>query len=307
VKDTLEILNLFLKQETNKSSDTKTNFQPNSKPNKDETNLFSLDKFIKNISEKSKKKHFDTYIFSSSITAYDIAVNCIRQVVYRLLDFPIRYYEDLWLPIIMRQFIGNAIHEFIQSNYEFTEVEVPIKVKEFNFSGRIDALIGKSALVEIKSVSFQDYEEILKTNKPREKDLMQTIIYTHLLNDYFDKVDKENYSFKYDSYNIKYIQFIYIAHDIVAKDIDNIEECLEIYRNIKKQLKSFFNKFYFIKVITYSIDENIDEFNTLKARAFDKLMEINKFIKKHIIPPLNHKYINTNYCNFCPYKHLCNK
>jgi len=272
--------------------------------------FFDIDKFAANLKNNSSKRNFDRYLFSENITAYDVAHNCIRQVLYRLYNTPIPYYNDIWLPVYMRQIIGNAVHEFIQDNFEFSEVEVAIKIDEFRFSGRIDAIINNNVLVEIKTVSFNDYRAIVNSNTPRDKDIKQVLIYKHLLENYLDKInetknklqDSDKYNWpKLDKYNIQYLQFIYIAHDLISSDVSSISEAIAIQRELKKKLNSKYNKFYFIKDIIIEVN---NEHRKIEHQLFDKLMSIIDYYNKHILPEKS-DYIDTKQCYFCMYKSIC--
>jgi len=71
---------------------------------------------------------------NQNITGYDIAHNCIMQVLFKLRNTPIKNYADIWLPIFMRTELGNAVHRFIQDNTkQFTEVELNLKVPSIRF------------------------------------------------------------------------------------------------------------------------------------------------------------------------------
>ena len=170
-------------------------------------------------------------------------------------------------------------------------------------------------LIEIKSVSFNDYEKIINSNKPREKDLKQALIYKHLLENYIDKIfetkneidpDGLKYNWpKYNEYNIKYIQFIYVAHDLISSEADTIQETLMLLKQMKRQLNSRNNKFFFIKEVTINVGENMDELNKIERELMNKLKLINYYLDKVKIPDLDGEYIDRSSCYFCPYKEIC--
>ena len=316
----------YITKPVNQQSDTSNS--DNYKPNNTQSDInvidnskpkfFNIDKFVENLKSKSIKSNFDRMLFSDNINAYDIAHNCINQTLYRLYNTPIPAYEDVWLPVQMRQVIGSAIHEFIQSNYEFDEIEVAVKVEKYKFSGRIDAIFSNNTIVEIKSVPYNDYKSIVNQNAPREKDLYQTLIYKHLLENnlqdiiqYKNKLSKEEqqkYNWpKQDSYNIQYIQFIYIAHDLISSDISSISEALYIQREIKKKLNSKYNKFFFIHTITIDLNKSKEYYTQIENNLVNKLHTILSYLDKHrICQSIDETpYINTKQCFFCLYKHIC--
>jgi len=290
------------------------NKDENIKDKQKEIKLFSVSEFIKNLSKNSIKNNFMRLIHSNSITAYDISQNCVRQVVYRLLNYPVKSYEDIWLPVKLRQVIGSSIHEFIYQNYSFDEVEVAVKIDEFNFSGRVDAINSSSVLIEIKSVPYKDYENIITKTAPREKDLKQTLVYKVLLERYLDKIlktknalekEKTNYNFpKQTSYKFKYLQFIYVAHDLISADTESIYEELALIKALKRKLNSKQNSYYFMKVVTVDVLKEEEKIKKLEKILLDKLLYINECITKMKLP--SEKFVNTSMCFFCPYKHICN-
>lgn len=291
---------------------------------KDEDNnyaprFFNIEEFISNLKKKSEKSKFERFLFSDNINAYDISQCCIAQVLYRLYNTPVPSYEDIWLPVYMRSVIGSAVHDFIQSNFNFDETEVVIKIDKFKFSGRVDAIINNDVLVEIKTVSYNDYKSIINKNAPRNKDLYQTLIYKHLLENYLDEINltkerlikedhnnKSKYNWpKQNNYNFKYIQFIYIAHDLTSSDVSSISEALYIQKQIKKQLNSKYNKFFFIKDIIIDINQNKDYYTQIENNLFNKLQKILFYFNRNKLPDPTDEYIDKNQCFFCLYKDIC--
>jgi len=311
--------------EQNKSDKSKNNtINKHSDENKniidDKPRFFSIDEFISNLKKNSEKSKFERLLFSDNINAYDISQCCIAQVLYRLYNTPVPSYEDVWLPVYMRAVIGNAVHEFIQSNFNFDEIEVVVKIDKFKFSGRIDAIINNNVLVEIKTVSYNDYKSIINTNMPRDKDLHQTLIYKYLLENYLDEINKTRerlikedsinktkYNWpRQNNYSIKYIQYIYVAHDLTSSEVSSISEALYIQKQIKKQLNSKYNKFFFIKDIIIDIEQNKEYYQQLEQKLFQKLQKILFYYNRNKLPNPNDEYIDKNQCFFCLYKDICN-
>ena len=108
---------------------------------KNNHDIFNISLFEEELRKRSELKNRSYLTTSTNISAYDIAHNCIMQTIKKLLNHPIESYSDTWLPVMMKQVIGDAIHEFIQSSNQFTEGEVSIKVPTIKFSGRIDNII----------------------------------------------------------------------------------------------------------------------------------------------------------------------
>lgn len=274
---------------------------------------FNIDTFNKELFEKSSTKNQLYRDVVQNISAYDISSGCIRDIFYKLTNTPVKSFADKWLPILMRSTIGTAIHEFIQSNTnQFTEKEVSLKIPSIKFSGRLDNLIGPNILVEIKSCTYSDYEKIITTRKPRVSDFYQTMVYKYILEKYLSeardpkiKVRKGTSKPKLDKYDIQTIQFIYIAHDITATDVESFNEVLDRIKKLKKLLNSKSNTFFFMTTMT------VNTINDIAEKYLDfvesKIKYINYYIDNNIIPPANDPFIDKSACFFCLYKNgVCN-
>lgn len=280
------------------SSDTCANVTP-----------FDIGLFSKELYNKSSEKNKIYRIMSNSITSYDLASNCIREVVFRLKNTPVESFADKWLPIMMRSVLGNAIHEFIQNNSsQFTEKEVSIKVPSLRFSGRIDCLIGSSILVEIKSCTYSDYMKIINSRQPRLSDFYQAVCYKYFLENYLHEIKNSDVQIRtvrpaLDKYYIKQIQFIYVAHDVTASDVESLDEILQRIKELKKLLNSRSNSFFFISSLVIDATEDVvlPYVNYIK----DKLTRINYYLDNDIIPTKDDPYIDTSKCYFCLYSKLC--
>lgn len=275
--------------------------------------LFNVETFTKELYEKSAIKNQLYKEAVQNISAYDISSGCIREVVYKLMNTPVESFADAWLPILMRSTIGTAIHDFIQNNTnQFTEREVSLKIPSIRFSGRLDNLIGPNNLIEIKSCPYSDYEKIIKTRKPRVNDFYQAMTYKYILENYLAeakdpkiKVRKGTQKPKFDKYEINTVQFIYVAHDVTATDVDSFAEILERIKQLKRLLNSKSNSFFFITTMSVGTTNEI-------AKPFldyvqHKIKSINDYMDKQQLPPLDDVYVDTKKCFFCTYRRICGK
>jgi len=271
--------------------------------------LFNLDHFLKDLETKSEYKNKAYSMNANSISSYDISSNCIREVIFKILNYPVESFKDVWLPVVMRAFLGNAVHDFIQSTSTcFTESEVSLKVPSIRTSCRIDNLINDNVLVEIKSCTYDDYSKIISSSKPRESDFNQTLFFRWLLHNHLDEAKAQPLNTlrsnppKLDKYHIRYIQYIYVAHDIVSSDVSSMSQALSLVTQMKKLLNSKKNKFFFITALTLDL-QNID-ISQQELNLVDKLNTINYCLNNNVIPNKNNKFVKDS-CFFCLYKSVC--
>lgn len=274
-----------------------------------EIKLFDLSCFGHELHVNSQLKNKSYQEYAQNISAYDLGVNCIRTVLYKLLKTPIKSYADKWLPLAMRSIIGSSIHGFIQTNSnQFTENEVSLKIPSIRFSGRLDCLINDNVLVEIKSVTYKDYKTIINKQLPRTDDLYQTLTYKYILENHIDeardpkiKIRKGTSKPKLAKYNIKYIQFVYVAHEIMAADIEDLSEALKVMQKTKSMLNSSKNKFYFITQLCIDADKCKNHIDYLKT----KLNHLLYYLNNNKIPPKDDPFIDKKKCFFCQYNSIC--
>lgn len=270
---------------------------------------FAIDTFVKEMKDNSITSNKSRYS-TTRFNAYDIASNCIRNVLFRIYKTPLNSYEDTWLPVKLRTTIGSACHDFLQSSKIFTEKEVYLRIPSKNISVKIDGLIDKNVLVEIKTCAYDDFDEIHRTNAPRIKDMYQAFLYRHLLENYLeesisqDVSDKQYNIPKHEKYDIKAIQFIYICNELLSMHDTSIEDDVKFSREIKKKYSSKRNPFWFIKVITV---ENLDNYSSITNHLVDKLNSLNEFFNKNMMPNMQNKYVDKSGCFFCLYKDVCKK
>ncbi len=271
---------------------------------------FNIDDFLMDVNEVSLDKNKKYLSNATNINGYDIASNCIRQIIFKLLKQPVTSYVDNWLPVIMRANLGNAIHDFIQNTSKtFTEWECSLKVPSQRVSVRLDNLIRDNVLVEIKSCTFTDYDKIIRTNKPRDNDFYQAMFYRYLLHEYLDEIKSQPLNTlrspppKLPKYNIDTIQLIYAAHDLISSESGSLSEALKHAAAVKKVLNSKYNRFYYITTITL----DLNSFDTTPYENYikEKLQTINYHIDCNKIPSMDNKFIKPSGCFFCLYKNIC--
>jgi len=269
--------------------------------------LFDVDEFVQEMANNSHEQNKKHHEYQENLNAYDLTMNCSRQIILKILNYPIESYQDAWLPLKFRAALGSAVHDFIQENYSgFTELEPSLKIPSIRTSVRLDGLINHDVLIEIKSCTFSDYEKILRTRTPRDSDFYQSIFYRWVLHNHLKEAQQQTKTRtpppKLDKYDIRYIQMIYVAHDLLASDINSLSEAKALNSKIKKMLKSRYNQFYFITALT--LDLNVIDPIPYEAYIVGKLNHVLQHLSNRTIPRLDDPYIN-NSCFFCPYKNIC--
>lgn len=272
--------------------------------------LFDISQFISDLSSVSETRNKMAKQNSININSYDIAHNCIREIIFKIQNYPTESYRDVWLPILMRAYLGNAVHDFIQNSYKgFTELECSVKVPSVRASTRLDALINDNVLVEIKSCTYTDYYKIINHQKPRDADFLQTVFYKYLLENHLQEAQSQKNTRssppKLKSYNIQYIQLIYAAHDVCSADCNSLSESINVSKKVKKMLNSRRNQFHYITSIT--LDLSKIDITPYTNYVVGKLNNINDHLNRNVIPPMNNPYINSKGCYFCIYKNICSQ
>jgi len=272
---------------------------------------FNIDTFIKELYDKSAVKNQLYKDITQNINAYDISSGCIREIVYKLNNTPVESFADKWLPILLRSTLGSAVHDFVQNNTnQFTEREVSLKIPSIRFSVRLDNLIGQNILIEIKSCPYLDYEKIIKDRKPRVADFYQAIAYKYVLENHLKeakdpsiKIRKGTLKPRFDSYNIQKIQFIYVAHDVTATDVDSFAEILERIKQLKRVLNSKSNSFFFITTLVINLNDEISK--PYLEFVENKIKYINYYIDNNKLPDISDPFIDKQKCYFCLYNKIC--
>lgn len=269
---------------------------------------FDLDFYCEELRQKSEKDNKLRMEYSSNINGYAITGECIGTTVLKILNHPVKSYAHKWLPIIMRAALGNAVHDTIQNNtVQFTEQECSMKVPSLRVSVRLDGLIGNNVLVEIKSCPYDDYKKIIKTQQPRLTDFYQTVMYKYILENHLEECKKQTNTRTpppaLDKYNIDTIQFIYVAHDVIAGDAESFAECMKMVKNVKKLLNSAKNKFFFItSLVLNTNDFDVKFYEDFAKKKIDK---INWYVDHNKIPTIDDEFVDKSKCFFCPYYGSC--
>jgi hypothetical protein len=138
------------------------------------------------------------------------------------------------------------------------------------------------------------------------------MVYKYMLENYLGEAKNPNIPIregsskpKFDKYNIEKIQFIYVAHDITATDVDSFAEILERIKQLKRMLNSKSNSFFFMTTLVVNVDDNISVpyINFIK----NKIEAINKYVDTQQIPPMDDPFIDTKQCFFCLNRSTCNR
>lgn len=275
--------------------------------------IFDIKQFANELKFKSSSENKNKIESAKNISAYDVAANCIRQIIYKLTNTPVPDYSAKWLPIFLRSQIGSACHDFIQ-NYsnQFEESEISIKVPSIRFSGRIDNMIGPEILVEIKSCTYKDYAEVINHKSPKLEHFRQALTYKYILENYLKEVQDPNIKTrsnkpKFSKYDIKYIQFIYLAQDIISADMEDISSSLKAVDDIKKQVKNLIGNrddFQFMTSLTINTNNN-DIVNKNLEFIKNKINSINYYMDSSKLPLKDDPFVDRTKCHFCIYNQIC--
>jgi len=273
-----------------------------------EKGVFDIELFQRELAEISALKNKLILQSYSNMSAYDVASGCIREILYKLNRTPIRVYANQWLPVLLRSTIGSAVHAFIQNNTrQFTETERSLKVPSIHFSGRLDALINDNVIVEIKSMTYSDYKTAITKKKPRTADFYQVLTYKYIIENYLDEIKKTKDTRtpppQLDKYKITKGQFIYVAHDIIAADLEDMTSMVNQINVLKKALNSRTNKFFFITSIVVDLSDDVvkDHIEWVK----NKINRVNWYFNNNKMPDETDPYIEKSKCFFCLYKDIC--
>lgn len=275
----------------------------------DELVLFNVKDFQNDLRQKSNNKNKNYHFFSENITSYDISSGCSRAIIFRIKNYPVKNYSDKWLPVQFRSVLGNACHEFIQNNCnKLTEKEVSLKVPSLNISARLDGIINDNVLLEIKSCGYTDFSKILKSELPRSKDFYQILFYKYLLENHLDEIKLQEVKYngslpKLNNYNIRYIQIIYICHELISGDSNSLSEAVEFAKKLRKLNESKKNQFWWLHVINLDLSKvSINEYIQIIK---NKINDIRYHLLNNKIPDLNSDFIDKTSCFFCLYKDIC--
>jgi len=280
-----------------------------------ESPLFETAAFKQLVKEDSVSRNRSYARNTTNIGGYDIAHNCIKTTLFRMLGYTPTNYANSWLPLGFRAALGTAVHAYIQDLGEgkiFTESEVCLKVPSKRISMRLDNLINDETLVEIKSCSYADYKKILSSNKPRLGDLHQAIFYKYLLQNHLEEMKLQEPTRGgarpgLDDYsNIKYIQMIYVCHEIITGESELMSDEVKYATAVRKLAKkeSGISDFWFIAPLV--MDLSTFDVAAHEAYLVEKLETIIKYADLKQMPLDNNKFVDNSKCFFCQFKDQCN-
>lgn len=122
-------------------------------------------------------------------------VSCIRKSYYYRMKYSVDIKDLFKFPYIgIIQEVGNAVHSYVQTVYDFTEVSKTILSEKYKVKGRIDAY-KDGHLCEIKTI---DEDKFSNNFIPEHRD--QGLIYAYIMNSEYD-------------YNIHTITVIYVMRN----------------------------------------------------------------------------------------------
>lgn len=161
---------------------------------------FEVEKFKTAIRNHQIKKFLDKQELAKPYTSVTELLNCVRYNFYyrnkTSVDIKNNFkfiYLDLYADL------GTALHEIIQTVYQFSEVKKAMFSDVYNVRGEADA-ISPPYLFEIKTVDENKFPGTY-----RKKDYYQANIYAHILNTEYN-------------YKIKYVTLVYFFRDNLRRD-----------------------------------------------------------------------------------------
>lgn len=272
--------------------------------------LFSTQNFQDKLREKTANKNKNYYAYSNNISAYDLAANCIRSTLFRIMNYPCESYADKWLPVNLRSTLGTAVHDFLQDEDMniFTETELTLKVPSKRISSRLDGVINNNTVVEIKSCGYNDFEKILRTQRPVNSHFYQVLLYKYLLENHLDEIKLQKPSHggclpAQQVYNISHIQLVYVCHELISGDSNDMNEAVKFAKNFRKLQNSQKNPFWFMHTLTF----DMTQFDTTPyiQVILDKWQETFNWLQQQQIPPMDHRHVDKKACFFCLFGKVC--
>ncbi len=74
----------------NNPIDNKLNYVPK---------LFDVNEFVQEMAQTSHEQNKQHHEYQENLNAYDLTMNCSRQIILKILNYPIESYKDAWLPL----------------------------------------------------------------------------------------------------------------------------------------------------------------------------------------------------------------
>lgn len=158
-------------------------------------NGFDITRFENQMRSKLIEEHKKIQSYDRPYISISELFSCMRSTYYNRLKYEIDIKALYKFPYLkLYQEIGNAIHEVIQSSYDFSEKEKTIISEKYKVKGRLDAL-KENFVYEIKSTDSEKFSGTYEQDH-----YSQGNIYAKILNDDYN-------------YHIDTIVIIYILRD----------------------------------------------------------------------------------------------
>jgi len=213
------------------------------------TNGFDVEKFESLMRSKLIDEHKKLQSYERPWISVSELYTCLRKNYYYRLKYPVdvkAQYRFSYLHLINS--VGNAVHEVVQSLYDFSEVEKTIVSEKFGVKGRIDAL-RKKYLYEIKTIDAEKFK-----NKYIAEHYYQALCYAYILNVEYD-------------YEIENITLVYILRNlkrIVPFDLPFNSDLAESYLSNALILKDHLER----KQVVDPINATIEQCNYCSYRKY---------------------------------------
>jgi len=185
-KSTKEIIEKSKSKEEKKSSDKKSSG-------------FDIKKFESLMRAKLVDEYKKLQSYERPYISVSELVSCIRKTYYYRMKYSVDIKDLFKFPYVdIIQEVGNAIHSYIQTVYDFTEVNKTILSEKYKVKGRIDAY-KDGHLYEIKTVDEDKFSNIF-ISEHRD----QALIYSYIMNTEYD-------------YNIHTVTGLYVMRNNLRK------------------------------------------------------------------------------------------
>jgi hypothetical protein len=109
-----------------------------------------------------------------------------------------------------------------------------------------------------------------------------------------------------DYSNIRYIQMIYVCHEIITGESELMSDEVKYATAVRKLAKkdSGISDFWFIAPLV--LDTTQFDIDAHESFLVNKLEEILKYLELKQLPPDDHPYVDSSKCFFCQFKDQCN-
>jgi len=161
--------------------------------------FFDVTKLEDLMRDKLTEKHRRMQTYERPYISVTELYTCLRKVYYSRMKFEIDLSKEYrWPYLYFITKVGNVVHDLIQELYPFSETEKSILIEKFRVKGRIDGLINKDTLVELKTIDDNKFKyEYIKEH------YYQGLIYAYILNSEY-------------GYKIRNITLVYIVRTLKA-------------------------------------------------------------------------------------------